>query len=173
LEEAKEYLKSAEGRRASITDKCKTLLTLSSVLLTFVSVLLSKVPFGSMWIKFLFLLAVFLLVIAVILFAVFIGVRAGMRIEVDQKDVELDKDELKKRLINNFYRAYTARKGIGGMPGLKVTRARKEPKDRRGTKDQRETKVTRESRGRKGIPDRKETRGLKDRKLHSYAGAGL
>src|SRR5256885_53635 len=42
LRAAKEVLKAAEDRRSGITDKCKTLLTVSSFLIAVVGVLLPK-----------------------------------------------------------------------------------------------------------------------------------
>ena len=55
LGEAKDCLKTAQARRDGITDKCKTLLTLSSLLLAIVGILYPKTSFGSLVTQLLFL----------------------------------------------------------------------------------------------------------------------
>lgn len=107
LQEAKESQKTAEARHASISDKCKTLLTLSSMILAFVSVLLPRTSIDLVWTKFLFFAVTLLMMVAVILFTVFFGVRTGMRITITQKEAEFDKDAFKKALINSYFQCAT------------------------------------------------------------------
>lgn len=107
LQEAKESLKTAEGRHASISDKCKTLLALSSTILAFVSVLLPKTSIDLAWAKLLFFAVALLMMVSVILFAVFFGVRTGMRITITQQEAELGEDGFKTALINSYFRCAT------------------------------------------------------------------
>jgi len=103
LSEAKSYFATAETRRTAITDKCKTLLTLSSLLLTLVGVLLPKLPLSSAWLQILFFVAAAALLNAVILLAIFFGVRRDMTMCLDPEEVSLGKDDLRKVLINNYF----------------------------------------------------------------------
>jgi hypothetical protein len=109
LEQAKDHLKTADERRNGTMDKCKTLLTLSSLLLTLVGILLPKAPFGSICMRILIFGAALALLNAVVLVVIIFGVRADMRLEVKPKDVILITDELKKRLINNYFQCRTDR----------------------------------------------------------------
>ena len=102
LQEAKGLVNGAEARSAAISDKCKTLLTLSSAILAFVGVILPKLSVDSLWTKIFFAIAASPMLVAAFLFAVFFGVRAGMRVTIDQHEAELAQKELKKSLINNF-----------------------------------------------------------------------
>lgn len=107
LQEAKDSLKTAEARRDGIWDKCKTLLGLSSLLLTIISVLFPKISFDSGKTKLLFAIAALPLLIAVVLFAVLLGVRTGMRVEIEQADAQRNSNDLKKTLINNYLQCGT------------------------------------------------------------------
>jgi hypothetical protein len=109
LEQAKDHLKNAEERRSDTMDKCKTLLILSSLLMTLVGVLFPKTPFSSIWMRILFFAAALALLNAVVLVVVIFGVRADMRLEMEPKDVKLSTDELKKRLINDYFQCRTDR----------------------------------------------------------------
>jgi len=103
LEEAKRSFQNAEARRDGITDKCKTLLTLSSLLLTLVGVLLPKMTFDSFWLRSFFFASALALLNAVILLVVFFGVRSQMIIEIQQNEVNLSSDDFKKCLINLYF----------------------------------------------------------------------
>jgi hypothetical protein len=100
LTEAKDSLKESEGRLVAITDKCKNLLTLSSILLTLVTVLLTKSPCNSIWMRMLFLVSALAFFDAVILLMVFFDVGRGMSIDIGQEVVDLPTDDFKKCLIN-------------------------------------------------------------------------
>lgn len=107
LTEAKEGLNIAETRLLTITDKCKNLLTLSSLLLTLVTVLLTKTPPDSVWMKILFLISALAFFDAVILLMVFFDVGGAMNIALKQEDVDLKSDDLKKCLINLSFKCRT------------------------------------------------------------------
>jgi hypothetical protein len=102
LQESKELVKGAEARSAAISDKCKTLLTLSSAILAFVGVVLPKFSIDSLWAKLLFALAASPMLVAAYLFAVFFGVRSGMRVTINQHEADLSGKDLKKALINSY-----------------------------------------------------------------------
>src|SRR5262249_15052201 len=60
------------------------------------------IEFDAWWMRGLFLVAGILLLDAVILLLVYFGVGRDMMISLDQQDVELDEDNLKKSLINQY-----------------------------------------------------------------------
>lgn len=98
---ATEALHGAEARRAVITDKCKTLLTLSSLLLAVIGILLPKTLLSNpIWIKVAFFVSGLCLLNAILMLLVFFGVGREMVVTLDQKEVELPNDDLKKNLIN-------------------------------------------------------------------------
>jgi hypothetical protein len=104
LSAAKDTLKAAEDRNSAITDKCKTLLTVSSFLVAVVGILLPKnLNFGSHWIQIAFFVAALALFNAVMLLLEFFSVRAGMVVTHDQSDIELDSDLLKRSLIKAYF----------------------------------------------------------------------
>jgi hypothetical protein len=107
LEEAKKSLQNAEARREGVTDKCKTLLTLSSLLLTLVGILLPKTTFDSIWLRLLFFASALALLNAVILLVAFFGVRTQMIIEIQQDEINLSSENLKKCLINLYFQCRT------------------------------------------------------------------
>jgi hypothetical protein len=107
LTEAKNCLKNSEARLLAITDKCKNLLALSSILLTLVTVLLTKSPTDSIWIRILFLISALAFFDAVILLMVFFDVGVGMSIDITQKEVDLPDDDFKKCLINLYFKCRT------------------------------------------------------------------
>lgn len=108
LDLSKESLKSAEKRRNIITDKCKTLLTLGSLLLGVIGLLLPKyLAFDSLWMRGMSILAIAILFNAIVLLLMFFDVGTDMEISLTQTDVTLDKTNLEKSLLNQ-HRACTA-----------------------------------------------------------------
>jgi hypothetical protein len=107
LAEAKTCLKCSEGRLLAITDKCKNLLALSSLLLTLVTVLLTRSPVDSIWIRVLFLISALAFFDAVILLMVFFDVGVGMSIDITQWEISLPNDDFKKCLINLCFKCRT------------------------------------------------------------------
>ncbi len=102
---AKDCLKSATDRRVGIADKCKTLLTLSSLLLGLVGFLLPRqLLFDATWKRVLLFLAILALLDTIALLLVFFGVGREMVVSLDQNDADLDSDNLKKSLINAYMR---------------------------------------------------------------------
>jgi hypothetical protein len=102
---SKDLLKSAIDRRAIVTDKCKILLTLSSLLFTIIGLLLPRfVEIDSWPLKTIFFVAVFLLLTTVILLLAYFGVRADMVITLEQPEADLTKSDLKKSYINDHLR---------------------------------------------------------------------
>jgi hypothetical protein len=84
------------------------LLTLSSLLLGLVGALLPKqLAFDAIWMKALVFLSVLTLLNAVALLIVFFGVGRDMVITLDQSDIDLEKDDLKKSLINTYLQCQT------------------------------------------------------------------
>lgn len=108
VQEAKTCLRASEERRTSLSDKCKTMLTLSSVLLAFMGAVLPKISMDSLWAKVFFLISALPMLIAVLLFAVFFGVRPAMRVDIRQDDADRKPDDLKRTLINDYRRCATA-----------------------------------------------------------------
>jgi hypothetical protein len=100
LIEAKNSLKESENRLTAITDKCKNLLALSSILLTLVTILLTKSLSDSIWIRMLFLGSALAFFDAVILLVVFFDVGRGMSIDIGQGEINLPSDDFKKCIIN-------------------------------------------------------------------------
>lgn len=98
---AKDQLANAHGRRAAITDKCKTLLTLGALLLGLIGVLLPKsLLFLAAWMNVAFFVAALALLDTVMLLLVFFGVSRDTEITLDDSDCRLSGDDLKKSLIN-------------------------------------------------------------------------
>lgn len=100
LAEVKEGVKNSESRLAAITDKCKTLLTLSSLLLTFVALVFTKTSFDSIWMRIILLVSALAFFNAVILLLVILGVRTAMTTVIEQKEVDLPSRDFAKALIN-------------------------------------------------------------------------
>jgi hypothetical protein len=102
---AKDCFKSATDRRNLVTDKCKTLLTLSSFILTISGLFLPKAfEFDPWWMRALFFVAGLFLLNAVTMLLIYFGVGAETTISLDQSEVHLEKDNLKKSLINLYLR---------------------------------------------------------------------
>ena len=105
LSESKDLLHRAEARRALVTDKCKMLLTLSSLLLAAMGLLLPKnLAFSELWMRICLLIAALLFVNVVVLLVFFIGVGAETVIAIGQDDVSLEDHDLKKSLVNSYIR---------------------------------------------------------------------
>jgi hypothetical protein len=100
LVEVRERLKNAEARSAAVTDKCKTLLTLASLLMVLVGGLLFKATLGPLWARVFLFLTTLVLLNAITLVAVIFGVRSEMFIVIEQNEVDLQRDDFKKCLIN-------------------------------------------------------------------------
>jgi hypothetical protein len=104
---SKDLLKNSIDRRAIVSDKCKTLLTLSSTLFAVIALVLPKVMELDWWMKLLFSGPVLLLLLTVVLLMVFFNVRADTVMTLDQADVNLDTDNRKKAQINFLLRCAT------------------------------------------------------------------
>ncbi len=105
LEEARNGLKAAEARRSGITDKFKTLLTLSSVFLAIAGLL--KSTSNSLWVTIPFVVSGLAFLNVIMLMVVFFGVRSIMAIKIEQHEAALPENELKKRLINSHFQCQT------------------------------------------------------------------
>lgn len=103
LAAAKECYKTAQDRRSVVTDKCKTLLTLSTFILAISGLFMPKTFEFDGWIaRGLFFISGLFMADAVILLLVYFGVGSETTVTLDQDYVPLDKDDLKKALINDF-----------------------------------------------------------------------
>jgi hypothetical protein len=103
LEEAKETLKVAEARRESVTDKCKTLLTVSSLSLALFGLFLPKsLAFDYYWMKLLFFCSGLALLNTIVLLVEFVAVRPMMSVVIRQDDCDLSGGNLHKNLINSY-----------------------------------------------------------------------
>lgn len=102
---AKERYKDAIDRRAFVTDKAKTLITLNSALLAILAAFLPKATgFDSWFVSILFYGGVLLLLNALIVMWMYFDIKGETVLEVEQGEVVLDKDNLKKSLINSYLR---------------------------------------------------------------------
>jgi len=96
-------LKVAESRRNVVTDKCKTLLTIVSLLLAIIGALLPKsFVFSELWIRLAFFAAILCLFWSVVLLLSYFRVGRDQQLSITQADVHLDSGNLKKSLINNY-----------------------------------------------------------------------
>jgi hypothetical protein len=103
LEEAKQGLRNAEARQASVADKCKTLLTLASLLVGLVGVLLLKEPTEEpLWLRVLFFISMLTLLNAVTLICLIFEVKFGMKVVVDEDEANLPNLDFKKCLTNLY-----------------------------------------------------------------------
>ncbi len=109
LSTAKDCYKAATDRRTVVTDKCKTLLTLSSFILAISGVFLPK-PFElDGWLMRGLIIAAGILVLdSVLLLLVYFGVGTESKVGFDQSIVALEKDDLKKALINEYLKCEVA-----------------------------------------------------------------
>lgn len=102
---SKDLEASADKRRGTVTDKCKTLLTLGSLLLGVVGVLLPKqLAFDSWVMRALSIGAIALLFNAIIILLFFFDIGRDMEVSLDQTDIPLDEANLKKSLLNQHLR---------------------------------------------------------------------
>ena len=103
LDMAKDSMSIADRRRGIITDKCKTLFTLGSLLIGVVGLLLPKyLAFDSIWMKFLAVAAVAILFKAFFILLVFFDVGQEKDMSLEQADVPLDAANLRKSLLNRY-----------------------------------------------------------------------
>ncbi len=103
LTTAKDCFKAAADRRNLVTDKCKTLLALTSFILAVSGLFLPKVfEFDSWWMRASYFIAGLLLLNAVTMLLIYFGVGTDTTICLHQDDVNLEKDNLKKSLINLY-----------------------------------------------------------------------
>lgn len=109
LEMSKEGLANAEKRRNVITDKCKTLLTLGSLLIGIIGLLLPKyLAFDSLWMRGLSVFAIAILFNAIVLLLMFFDVGQEMEVSLGQADIPLDETNLKKSLLNRHRKCIAA-----------------------------------------------------------------
>jgi len=103
LEMSKDGVANAEKRRGVVTDKCKTLLTLGSLLIAVVGLLLPKyLAFDSWWMRGFGIVAVTILFTAIVLLLVFFDIGQDMQVSLVQDDIALDTINLKKSLLNRY-----------------------------------------------------------------------
>ncbi len=109
LDMSKESLANAEKRRTVITDKCKTLLTLGSLLLGVIGLLLPKyLAFDSLLMRGLSVVAIAILFNAIVLLLMFFDVGQDMEVSLEQADIALDKTNLKKSRLNRHLKCTAA-----------------------------------------------------------------
>ena len=100
---AKDCLKDAIDRRAHVNDKTKTLIALNSALLAILTIFFPKIAeLNLWWIKISLILGIICLINAIIMTWMHFDVQESMYISLDQNDVGLNKDDLKKSLINAY-----------------------------------------------------------------------
>ncbi len=109
LEMSRGSVANAEKRRSGITDKCKTLLTLGSLLLGIIGLLMPKyLAFDSSWMRGLSIVAIAILFNAIIVLLVFFDIGQDMEVSLGQSDIPLDETNLKKSLLNRHLRCRVA-----------------------------------------------------------------
>jgi hypothetical protein len=109
LDMSKEGLGNTEKRRNVVTDKCKTLLTLGSLLLGVVGLLLPKyLAFDSIWLRAFSVFAIALLFNAIVVLLMYFDVGHDMEVSLGQSDIPLDDTNLKKSLLNRQLRCTAA-----------------------------------------------------------------
>lgn len=100
---SRECLENANKRRAAITDKCKALLTMSSVLLALIGFFSPKgFAFDATWMRVIGCLAMLALMNTITLLLIFFGVGRDSELCLEQGDVDLDSENFKKSLINVY-----------------------------------------------------------------------
>jgi hypothetical protein len=105
LASAKDRYKDALDRRTFVTDKTKTLITLNSALLAILAAFLPKpADFASWEVNVAFYAGVILLLNALIVMWMYFDIKNETLVDVKQDEVGLDKDNLKKSLINSYLR---------------------------------------------------------------------
>ena len=105
----KDSYRAAQDRRQVVTDKCKTMQTLSAFLLTIIGVFLPKAfDFEWRWMQILFYIAALLLMNAVTLLLVYLAVGAETVIVVDQDKARMIGPVLKRALLHSYGRCTVA-----------------------------------------------------------------
>lgn len=109
LEMSKEGVVNAEKRRTVVTDKCKTLLTLGSLLLGVIGLLLPKyLAFDALWMRGLSVFAIVIVFNAIVMLLMFFDVGQDMEVSLEQSDIPLDGADLKKSLLNDHVKCSAA-----------------------------------------------------------------
>lgn len=102
---AKDQHKNALDRREQVTDKAKTLITLNSALLAILAAFLPKVTDSpSLWIRLPLYGGVLLLLNALVIMWNYYDIKGETSPKLQQPEVELNKIDLKKSLINSYLR---------------------------------------------------------------------
>lgn len=109
LSEVKCRLAEEEDRRNSTTDKCKSLVTLSSLVLAASGIVVSKTNLDSTWTQLLLVLASLSLLHVVVLISMHFAVGADMKLTIEQHEAALSGDDLRKSLINNYLKCQADR----------------------------------------------------------------
>jgi hypothetical protein len=102
LSEVKCRLAEEEDRRNSTTDKCKSLVTLSSLVLAASGIVVSKTNFDATWTQLILLLAALSLLHVVVLISMHFAVGTDKHPKIDQHDATLSGEDLRKSLINIY-----------------------------------------------------------------------
>ncbi len=103
LDLAKDSVANADARRTIITDKCKTLLTLGSLLLGLIGLLLPKyLAFDPSWMRWLSAAAIAILFNAIVLLLMFFDIGTEMDVSLTQEDIPLNATDLKKSFLNQY-----------------------------------------------------------------------
>lgn len=109
LSAAKECFDESQERRVAITDKCKTLLTVSSILLGLIGLLLPKsFAFDATWMRLLCFVAILGLFNVIILLLTFFSVGQESRLTLEQSDIDLPPQDFDKNRINLYLRCQVA-----------------------------------------------------------------
>lgn len=108
LSAAQENFEVAQDRRHHISDKCKTLLTLTSLFVAIVGLLLPKaLDFDSIVMRLVSCVAVLCAINAVFLLLVFFGIGSDARPTIVQNEVALSRVDLQKSLFNTLRHCQT------------------------------------------------------------------
>ncbi len=103
LRTAETNLNTAKTRRSLIGDKCKTLLTISSLLLALIGLLLAKLlNLEGPTARLVFFVAIASLLNTVVLLLVFFDVAKDADITIKQEEILLSSTDMQKNLINCF-----------------------------------------------------------------------
>ena len=109
LSEVKCRLAEEEDRRNSTTDKCKSLVTLSSLVLAASGIVVSKTSLDATWTQLILVLAALSLLHVVVLISMHFAVGADIQPTIDQHDATLSDDDLRKSLINIYLKCQADR----------------------------------------------------------------
>lgn len=103
LASAKDRYKDAIDRRSFVTDKAKTLITLNAALLAILAAFLPKATRSdSLWVSLPFFGGVLLMLNALVVMWMYFDIKGETVMELQQGEVGLEKDDLKKSLINSY-----------------------------------------------------------------------